>query len=108
MAARMLESRTVRTDLAALVMLAGCVFMGVALATYDRADSTDLLSFPPPAKVANACGRSGAVLADLMLRGVGVGAYYLVLSLAILDAWLLARRPVTDSVLRMLGWSLSL
>ncbi len=37
-----------------------------------------------------------------------MGAFYLVGSLSVLDAWLLARRPVTEARLRGFGWVMSL
>ena len=104
----MLESRSLKLDLAALALLAFAVFLGLALATYDPADSLDALTYPPPSHTLNACGRSGALLVDLLFRGIGLGAYYLFVSLAVLDAWLLTRRPISDPVLRGIGWVLSL
>jgi S-DNA-T family DNA segregation ATPase FtsK/SpoIIIE len=102
------ETRSLKLDLAALGLLALVIFLGLALATYDSADSLLATSYPRPEQSANACGRSGAILADVALEGLGLGAYYLVASLAILDVWLLARRPITDPVLRTVGWLLSL
>jgi hypothetical protein len=43
-----------------------------------------------------------------LLHTLGWGAYYLVLSLVALDVWLLARRPLSDPVLRAIGWLMSL
>ncbi|MEX0677643.1 MAG: DNA translocase FtsK [Pirellulales bacterium] len=102
------EARNVKLDLAGLALLALCVFLALALATYDRADSLGGLVYPPPAKTSNACGRTGAIVADLLLAGFGVGAYYLLASLSVVDAWLLARRSITQGVLRGLGWVVSL
>ena len=48
------------------------------------------------------------MLADVVLQACGVGAYYLLASMAVLDIWLLFRRPVTDPILRSVGWLLSL
>ncbi len=104
----MLESRSLKLDLLALGLLALAVFLGLALATYDPADSLDALSYPAPERTHNSCGRSGAVMADLLMQGFGVGAYYLLGSLAILDAWLLTRRPVSGLAVRGVGWVLSL
>ena len=84
------------------------VFLGLALLTYDPADSLDALEYPPPVRATNACGRAGALMADLLLHGLGIGAYYAVLSLAVVDAWLLGRRQVTQAWLRGIGWVLSL
>ena len=43
-----------------------------------------------------------------MFTALGLGAYYLLVSLAALDAVLLARRPVGQPLLRLTGWLLSL
>src|SRR5262245_46256189 len=104
----MLDSRSLRLDLAALVLLAASIFLGIALATYHPADSFDALVWPPAEQAHNSCGRAGAILADLLLRGIGVGAYYLVASLAALDCWLLARRTISDPIVRAIGWAASL
>ncbi|REK19522.1 MAG: DNA translocase FtsK [Planctomycetota bacterium] len=104
----MVDARSIRGDLTALALLALCVFLGMALWTYEPTDSLDGLVYPPPTKTANACGRAGAIAADLLLQGFGVGAYYLVVSLAVVDAWLLARRPVSQPILRAIGWAMSL
>jgi S-DNA-T family DNA segregation ATPase FtsK/SpoIIIE len=104
----MAEARSIKHDLIALALLALCVFFGMSLATYHRADSFDALVYPAPEKISNACGRSGAIAADALLQGFGVGAYYLIGSLALLDGWLLARRPVSQPRLRAIGWLMSL
>jgi S-DNA-T family DNA segregation ATPase FtsK/SpoIIIE len=102
------EARSINRDLAALALLALAVFLALSLATYDRAESLDNLVYPRSPQTSNACGRAGAIAADLLLACFGLGAYYLVASLAVLDAWLLARRKVTDPVLRAIGWIVSL
>jgi len=104
----MAEARSLKLDLAALALLAVSLFLGMSLATYDPAESFSGLVYPAPEKIGNACGRSGALAADGLLNGLGVGAYYLVGSLALLDAWLLARRPVSQPGLRAIGWVMSL
>ncbi len=43
-----------------------------------------------------------------MLEGLGLGAYYLILSLVVLDGLLVAHRPIQDRGLRVVGWCLSL
>jgi len=104
----MAESRSIKLDLAALALLALCVFLGMALATYNPADSRDGLVYPVPEHTTNACGRSGAMAAEFLLQGLGIGAFYLVGSMAVLDAWLLSRRPVSQAGLRVTGWAMSL
>jgi S-DNA-T family DNA segregation ATPase FtsK/SpoIIIE len=98
------------------VLLALVLFLFVALITYRPADTA---SNPPttsfgfatasaPAKIANACGRSGAYAAESLFRLLGWGAYFFVVSLAALDVVLLARRELTDPVLRAAGWLMAL
>ena len=104
----MTEDRNLKQDLLALGLLAAVVFMGVALATYQNSDPPSTLVYPAGDEVSNACGRSGAVLAQWALEGLGIGAYYLIFSLAILDVMLLARQPIDQRVIRAGGWFLSL
>ncbi len=107
-AAPMFDNRDLKLDVAALALLATVVFLAMALVTYDPADPPSTLIYPPGEQVSNACGRLGAVAAHLLLCGVGVGAYYLVLSLGVLDGLLLLRRPIDQPILRTIGWIMSL
>ncbi len=104
----MLEKRSHKLDVLALALLALCVFLTLSLVTYSPADPPSTLVYPQHAKIANACGRSGAMVAELLLEGIGLGAYFLIASLAVLDAVLLARRKVTEPVLRLAGWGIAL
>src|SRR5271166_448786 len=104
----MLEKRSHKLDVLALALLALCVFLTLSLVTYSAADPPSTLVYPQHAKIANACGRSGAMVAELLLEGIGLGAYFLITSLAVLDAVLLARRKVTEPVLRLAGWGIAM
>ncbi|NIL98061.1 MAG: DUF87 domain-containing protein [Planctomycetales bacterium] len=109
----MFENRNAKFDALALALLAVVVFIGLALISYDRADVTlnqgqGILVYPAPAQTQNMCGWVGAWLSDGLLRLLGVGAYYGLVSLFVLDLFLLMRRQVNQRVLRLLGWSLSL
>jgi len=109
----MFEERSIKLDLVALVLLGATIFMALALTTYDRADATSagaggVLVYPAPGGTANLCGRAGSWLADSLLRLFGVGAYYVVGSLAVLTTLLLTRREITFPKLRGLGWFVSL
>ena len=117
----MFEKRNLRLDLAALALFALTVFFAVSLVSYHRADPVgavfaslspvyqpDVLVFPPNEKIGNACGRWGSLAADLLLNGLGLGAYYLVLSLGVLDFALLRRRMIDAPIVRSIGWLMSL
>ncbi|REJ70562.1 MAG: DNA translocase FtsK [Planctomycetota bacterium] len=109
----MFEERSVKLDLFALVLLGATLFTGLSLVTYDRADaisaaSEGILVYPAPGETSNLCGRAGAFLADTLMRTLGVGAYYAVISLGVLTYLLLARRDITYPKLRGIGWCVSL
>jgi len=104
----MLEDRNLRLDLLALGLLALTIFLAAALLSYDPADPPSTLVYPPHAETLNACGRSGAVASRWTFEALGLGAYYLLVSLAVLDVVLLSRRSVSQPGLRFAGWLLSL
>ncbi|HXT58113.1 MAG TPA: DNA translocase FtsK [Pirellulales bacterium] len=102
------EPRNLKADLAALALLALTIFLAIALATYDPADPPSSLVYPTGREIHNACGRIGAQIAALLFEGLGLGAYYLVVSLAVLDAVLLRRQRINECWLRGAGWLMSL
>lgn len=117
----MFENRNLKHDLFALSLLGLVIFLTLALLTYDRADAVgelsgplkslyraDTLVYPQNSEITNACGRWGALTADMLLTGLGVGAYYLLLSLGTLTYLLLRRREIDSPILRAVGWIVSL
>lgn len=87
-------------DVTALGLLAACLFLVVALATFHPADPPAARMFPPHARAANACGFIGAVAATGLFESLGLAAWCLVGGLVALDAALLRRRPMPDLPLR--------
>ena len=117
----MRDHRSLKLDLLALGLFASVMFLAAALLSYAPGDPLgelprplnayyrpDLLVYPPGEQVTNACGRLGALVAEVLFRALGLGAYYLAVSAAALDAALLLRRRVDSPVLRLLGWLASL
>jgi S-DNA-T family DNA segregation ATPase FtsK/SpoIIIE len=117
----MLDQRRLYRDLFAIALAALVVFLALSLVSYDPADpvagltpplnllyQADALVHPPHARAGNWCGFWGALAADLLLNVLGLGAYYLVLSLGVLDVQLLRRREIDLPALRMTGWLASL
>jgi S-DNA-T family DNA segregation ATPase FtsK/SpoIIIE len=117
----MLENRSLKADLFALALLVVVIFLGFAVFTYNPADpvgaslgpldglyTPDLVVFPLSSEVSNACGRWGALAADLLLTAFGVGAYYLVISLGALDYQLLRRSQIDTPFIRIAGWVITL
>ena len=117
----MFENRSLRLDLFSLLLGGFVIFLGASLGTYAPADPVpelmpplnhlyqpDQLVYPAMQDVTNACGKWGALAADLLLNGLGIGAYYVVLSLVIVDVLLLSRRAIDMPALRTVGWAVSL
>ncbi|MFM8434710.1 MAG: DNA translocase FtsK 4TM domain-containing protein, partial [Planctomycetia bacterium] len=90
-------------DIAALVLLAACLFLVAALATYDPADPPTARAFPPHAQAMNACGRIGAVASATLYEWLGIGAWFVVGLLVGVDVALLRRRGLPDLPVRAAG-----
>src|SRR3954447_18122620 len=103
----MFEDRSLKIDLCALALLALAVFLGVALWTYNPTDPPSTVVWPPRNVVHNACGSAGAFTAHYLFESLGVGAYYLTISLAVLTLLLLLHREIDQPVLRTFGWAIS-
>ena len=104
----MFKNRNLRFDLFALALLVVTTMLVVSLATYSPNDPPSALVHPPQSEYQNACGPIGAYLAHYLLESVGIGAYYLVVSLIGLSFVLLWRGEVDQPVLRAVGWVASL
>jgi S-DNA-T family DNA segregation ATPase FtsK/SpoIIIE len=90
-------------DLTALALLAGCLFLIAALATFDPADPPVSYGFPPHARATNACGFLGSVAASGLYEWFGVGAWFAITAVAGFDLMLLRRRALPDLPLRTAG-----
>jgi DNA segregation ATPase FtsK/SpoIIIE, S-DNA-T family len=118
---RMFDNRNLRVDLVAIVLAAVTTFLAAALLTRDPADPVgeyigpvaivyqpDVLVSPQHERIHNACGRWGALAADVLLTSVGVGAYYVVGSLALLSIALVRQYDFDRPIQRAIGWAMSL
>jgi S-DNA-T family DNA segregation ATPase FtsK/SpoIIIE len=103
----MFEDRSLKIDLCALALLALAVFLGLALWTYNATDPPSTIVWPSTSVVHNACGRAGAFTAHYLFESLGVGAYYLTGSLAVLTFLLLLHREIDQPILRTFGWAIS-
>lgn len=104
----MLDERSLKLDLVALALLALTIFLGASLLSYNPADPPSTLVYPVAEEPENVCGRSGAVVSAVLFNIFGLGAYYIFVSLGVLDALLLARREFNQPILRTVGWLISL
>jgi S-DNA-T family DNA segregation ATPase FtsK/SpoIIIE len=103
----MFEDRSLKIDLCALALLALALFLGIALWTYNPADPPSTIVWPATSLVHNACGSAGALTAHYLFESLGIGAYYLTGSLAVLTILLLLHREIDQPILRTLGWAIS-
>ena len=112
----MFDDRNLRFDLCALGLLAVTVFLGLSLLTYSPADPLGeavfplnrvyrphQVEYPTNQTIQNACGHAGALSADLLLRSFGLGAYAVVLLMAIADFLMLARSSIDGAATRVAG-----
>jgi len=90
-------------DLTALLLLATAVFVIASLATFDPADPPSARLFPPNVRATNACGFSGSAVASMLYEWLGLGAWFGVGFVAVLDLMLLRRRALPDLPLRTVG-----
>ena len=92
----MLEERDLKLDLVALGLLALTVFLAASLLSYHPADPPSTLVYPEQTETLNVCGRSGALVSRVLFGALGLGAFYLLFSLAVVDSLLLARREIDE------------
>jgi S-DNA-T family DNA segregation ATPase FtsK/SpoIIIE len=117
----MFENRKLKVDLSALVLAGLTVFVSLSLLTYDPADPVadhigpltaiyqpDVPVYPQNARIQNACGRFGALAAEALQTGLGLGAWYVALSLAVLTVALVLTHDLDRPIQRAIGWGLSL
>jgi hypothetical protein len=107
----MFENRNIKQDLFALGLLATVIFLSLAVVSYKRSDpslsnSAGALVYPFHGETGNLCGLAGAWIADLLLRFSGWGSYYLLISLAALDIFLLRRKVISIGFVFQVGLSL--
>jgi len=113
--------RSVRWDVAAVVMFAASALLWLSLLTHDPADNlgefnswvasfyTPLnAAYPFNERIQNSCGYMGALASDILLQATGIGAY-LVASLMILSGVVMLRQqPWASPMGRSVGWTLIL
>ncbi|REJ86393.1 MAG: DNA translocase FtsK [Planctomycetota bacterium] len=100
----MIDYRRLITDLLALALLAGCVFLAVSLFSYDPADPPSTSVYPLNSEPVNLCGPVGAHLAHSLKKGLGLGAWLLLGVMVVVDLQLFSRDGLHDPGIRTTGW----
>ncbi len=104
----MLDLRRLRDDMLALVLLGVIAYLGISLLSWDAADPPATQMYPAREVPLNWGGYVGAYLAFAMRALIGIGAYFVWLSLLAVDVRLLTRREVRGWGAVAFGWSLLL
>lgn len=117
----MSDDRKIRNDIFAVILLALILFLIASLATYDVADpiqqgpqwlsgiyQPDQLVHPLNEEIQNACGFSGAWIADLLVHSLGIGAYFLIIGLISLEFALFRKQSVNAPWMKTAGWIIAL
>ncbi|HVQ35777.1 MAG TPA: DNA translocase FtsK 4TM domain-containing protein [Candidatus Bathyarchaeia archaeon] len=90
-------------EVAGLLLLLFTAMTALALATYDAADATWFHAQPAASAAANAIGRVGATLAEVLLQVVGLGSFLVPVVLA-MTGWTRFRgKSAASSYGRLLG-----
>ncbi|MFN0051807.1 MAG: DNA translocase FtsK [Planctomycetales bacterium] len=99
----MLNRERLKTDLCALGLLALTIFLALCLVSYDPADPPGTSVFPPRTQTTNLCGPVGAWTAHGLHQAVGMGAWLVLLALALVDVRWFARKAYPDPYTRLVG-----
>ncbi|MFN3191093.1 MAG: DNA translocase FtsK 4TM domain-containing protein [Aureliella sp.] len=115
----MTDERQIEFDVEAILLTAICVFLWLCLLTFDPADSVgplpgplaqflpvDTFVYPANEDIQNACGWFGALVAQLLIHGLGIGSVLVVLGLTVLAAWMFRVQQNYVRVSRQIGWIL--
>ncbi|RMF42768.1 MAG: DNA translocase FtsK [Planctomycetota bacterium] len=115
----MTTHRKIELDLEAIILAALCALGWVSLLTYDPADPLgplpkplawllppDGAAYPPNASIQNACGWIGAVIAHVLVQGLGTGAIVFLLWMSLLAVWMFRAQSNFVGPLRQFGWIL--
>ncbi|WP_437194085.1 DNA translocase FtsK [Planctomicrobium sp. SH527] len=99
----MIDYQRLKTDLMGLGLFAVALFMGLSLYSFDPADPPSSLMYPPRSDAMNLCGPSGAILAFSLVNAFGLGAWFLLFGVLLVDLWLFSRDAVRDPMIRLMG-----
>ncbi len=91
----------------ALGLFAVALFIGLALYSYDATDPPSSMIYPPRAFTQNLCGPSGALIASNLINAFGLGAWFVLFIVLMVDLWMFSRNTVRDPALRLMGaWAI--
>lgn len=104
----MFDVRRIRNDVLALVLLGVVAYIGICLLSWDAADPPSTKAYPVREVARNLGGMTGAYLAYGLRSLLGVGVYFVWLTIVAIDVRLFVRKEVTDWGVVAFGWFLLL
>ena len=115
------NQRSVRWDVAAVVMFAAAALLWLSLLTHDAADNLGQFSgpvakvytpmqaaYPFNPEIQNWCGYFGALASDILLQATGIGSYLVAMLLCLSGVVMLRQEPWASPMGRSFGWTLIL
>src|SRR5258708_2579629 len=102
------DRHRLKTDLVALGLLAGTVFVALSLFSHDPADPPAATAYPARLEIFNTCGPVGAWVAHGLRTAFGAGAWLVLVVIGVVDARLFSRKSEHDPFVRGFGWVLLL
>ena len=115
------NQRSVRWDVAAVVMFATAALLWLSLLTHDAADKVGDFSgpiasiytpmnaaYPLNDKIQNSCGYLGALASDILMQATGIGSYLVAMLFCLSGVVMLRQQPWASPMGRSVGWTLIL
>lgn len=99
----MIDYQRLKNDILALGLFAATLFTAIALTSYDVADPPSTAVYPAQSVVTNLCGPTGALIAHVLVNAFGLGAWFLLVSLFLIDMGLFSRKQIADPLVRVAG-----
>ncbi len=99
----MFDFQRLRTDLLGLGLLAGAVWLGLCLLSFDAADHPATTVYPPRDVVRNIGGEAGAFTTHVLRELLGLGAYLLPAFMIVWSFRLFSRDGLRDPIVRFCG-----
>lgn len=115
------NQRSVRWDVAAVVMFAAAALLWLSLLTHDAADNLGEFNgvvakvytpmqaaYPSNPSIQNWCGYLGALASDILLQATGIGSYLVAMLFCLSGVVMLKQQPWASPMGRSFGWTLIL
>ena len=97
------DRHRLKTDLLALGLLAATVFVALSLFSHDPGDPPAATVYPARTAPLNTCGTLGAFVSHVLHSAFGVGAWFVLVVMVVVDVRLFSRKTEHDPLVRGFG-----